>query len=177
MKIPLPTLFLLEFEIASSSSPPDQYSVRAIFKWVSKVIRDYIGCPFLCSVIGLGNSRHTLNQSDAKLKAIPIWSPTFSRALGWLVVRTLSSHWVLELFSFLLIGCCDSLVFLYDTQSKSVRYWWPVFLLLYSVRRTQNQSSKSSRNCGVKYNKVRVQNLSFNKSEKLGEIYLDSSGV
>ena len=51
------------------------------------------------------------------------------------------------------------------------------FLLLYSVRRTQNQSSKSSRNCGVKYNKVRVQNLSFNKSEKLGEIYLDSSGV
>ena len=29
------------------------------------------------------------------------------------------------------------------------------FLLLYSVRRTQNQSSKSSRNCGVKYNKVR----------------------
>ena len=177
MKIPLPTLFLLEFEIASSSSPPDQYSVRAIFKWVSKVIRDCIGCPFLCSMIGLGNSRHTLNQSDAKLKPIPIWSPAFSRALGWLVVRTLSSHWVLELFSFLLIGCCDSLVFLYDTQSKSVRYWWPVFLLLYSVRRTQNQSSKSSRNCGVKYNKVRVQNLSFNKSEKLGEIYLDSSGV
>ena len=176
MKIPLPTLFLLEFEIASSS-PPDQYSVRAIFKWVSKVIRDCIGCPFLCSVIGLGNSRHTLNQSDAKLKPIPIWSPAFSRALGWLVVRTLSSHWVLELFSFLLIGCCDSLVFLYDTQSKSVRYWWPVFLLLYSVRRTQNQSSKSSRNCCVKYNKVRVQNLSFNKSEKLGEIYLDSSGV
>ena len=155
MKIPLPTLFLLEFEIASSSSPPDQYSVRAIFKWVSKVIRDCIGCPFLCSMIGLGNSRHTLNQSDAKLKPIPIWSPAFSRALGWLVVRTLSSHWVLELFSFLLIGCCDSLVFLYDTQSKSVRYWWPVFLLLYSVRRTQNQSSKSSRNCGVKYNKVR----------------------
>ena len=154
MKIPLPTLFLLEFEIASSS-PPDQYSVRAIFKWVSKVIRDCIGCPFLCSVIGLGNSRHTLNQSDAKLKPIPIWSPAFSRALGWLVVRTLSSHWVLDLFSFLLIGCCDSLVFLYDTQSKSVRYWWPVFLLLYSVRRTQNQSSKSSRNCGVKYNKVR----------------------
>ena len=177
MKIPLPTLFLLEFEIASSSSPPDQYSVRAIFKWVSKAIRDCIGCPFLCSVIGLGNSRHTLNQSDAKLKPIPIWSPAFSRALGWLVVRTLSSHWVLELFSFLVIGCCDSLVFLYDTQSKSVRYWWPVFLLLYSVRRTQNQSSKSSRNCGVKYNKVRVQNLSFNKSEKLGEIYLDSSGV
>ena len=176
MKIPLPTLFLLEFEIASSS-PPDQYSVRAIFKWVSKVIRDCIGCPFLCSVIGLGNSRHTLNQSDAKLKPIPIWSPAFSRALGWLVVRTLSSHWVLELFSFLLIGFCDSLVFLYHTQSKSVRYWWPVFLLLYSVRRTQNQSSKSSRNCGVKYNKVRVQNLSFNKSEKLGEIYLDSSGV
>ena len=127
MKIPLPTLFLLEFEIASSSSPPDQYSVRAIFKWVSKVIRDCIGCPFLCSMIGLGNSRHTLNQSDAKLKPIPIWSPAFSRALGWLVVRTLSSHWVLELFSFLLIGCCDSLVFLYDTQSKSVRYWWPVF--------------------------------------------------
>ena len=177
MKIPLPTLFLLEFEIASSS-PPDQYSVRAIFKWVSKVIRDCIGCPFLCSVIGLGNSRHTLNQSDAKLKPIPIWSPAFSCALGWLVVRTLSSHWVLDLFSFLLIGCCDSLVFFirHSIEKRSLLMTC-FFLLLYSVRRTQNQSSKSSRNCGVKYNKVRVQNLSFNKSEKLGEIYLDSSGV
>ena len=132
MKIPLPILFLLEFEIASSSSPPDQYSVRAIFKRVSKAIRDCIGCPFLCSVIGLGNSRHTLNQSDAKLKPIPIWSPAFSRALGWLVVRTLSSHWVLELFSFLLIGCCDSLVFFYTTLNRKAFVTDDLFFCFYT---------------------------------------------
>ena len=48
-----------------------------------------------------------LNQSDAKLKSITTWSPAFSRALGGLVVFTLSSHWLSKVFYFLLIGCCD----------------------------------------------------------------------
>ena len=46
-----------------------------------------------------------LNQSDAKLKSITTWSPAFSRALGSLVVFTLSSHWLSKVFYFPLIGC------------------------------------------------------------------------
>ena len=36
-------------------------------------------------------------------------SAAFSRALGSLVGFTLSSHWLLMVFSFLLIGRCDVL--------------------------------------------------------------------
>ena len=53
---------------------------RVIFNWVSKVIRDCIGFALLCSVIGLENSRHLLNQSDTKLKPIATWLLAFSRA-------------------------------------------------------------------------------------------------
>ena len=80
---------------------------RAIFNWVSKVIRDYIGFALLRSVIGLENSRHPLNQSDAKLKPIATWSLVFSRAWDRLRVFTLSSHWFVVIFIFVLIGCCD----------------------------------------------------------------------
>ena len=62
----------------------------------------------LRSVIGSENSRNSLNQSDAKLKPITTWSPAFSRTLGSLVF-TLSSHWLLKVFSCLFIGCCDYL--------------------------------------------------------------------
>ena len=58
-------------------------------------------------MIGPEDSRHFLNQSDAKLKPITTWSPTFSRALDNLVGFPLSSHWLLRLFSFLLIDCWD----------------------------------------------------------------------
>ena len=46
--------------------------LRAIFNRVSTVIRDCFGFASLRSVIGLENSRHPLNQSDAKLKAIVV---------------------------------------------------------------------------------------------------------
>ena len=36
-------------------------------------------------VIGPKNSRHSLNQSDANVTSITIWSPAFSRALDSLV--------------------------------------------------------------------------------------------
>ena len=39
-----------------------------VFSLVSKVILDYIGFALLRSVFGLENSRHSLNQSDAKKK-------------------------------------------------------------------------------------------------------------
>ena len=60
----------------------------------------------LHSVIGSENSRHSLNQSDAKIKPISTWSPAFSRALGSLAFA-LSSHWLLKVFSSLPIGCYD----------------------------------------------------------------------
>ena len=46
----------------------------------------------LRSVVGPENSRHSFNQSNAKLKLITTWSSAFSRALGSLVGFTLSSH-------------------------------------------------------------------------------------
>ena len=55
-------------------------------------------------MIGFENSRHSLYQSGAKLKSITTWSPAFSRALGSLAVFTFSSHWLLKVSSFLLIG-------------------------------------------------------------------------
>ena len=57
-----------------------------------------------------GNSRHSLNQSDAKPKQITTWSPAFSRALGSLVVFSPSSHWLLKVYA---------VVITLDTQSKS----------------------------------------------------------
>ena len=47
--------------------------------------------------------RYSLNQSDAKLKPITTWSSVFSRALGSVVGFTLSFHWLLKIFSFLLL--------------------------------------------------------------------------
>ena len=52
------------------------------------------------------NFRRFVDQSDAKQKPVTTWSPAFSRALGSLVVSTLSFHWLLR-GSFLLIGCGD----------------------------------------------------------------------
>ena len=60
-------------------------------------------------MIGLENLRHSLDQSDAKLKSVMSWSPTFSCALGSLVgfFFTLSSCYLFKVFSFILIGPCD----------------------------------------------------------------------
>ena len=50
-------------------------------------------------MIGPENLHHSLNQSDAKLKPIITWSPAFSRPIDSLVFLTLSSHWLLNIFS------------------------------------------------------------------------------
>ena len=86
---------------------------RVLVHWesyyrVSKVNRNCIGFAFFRSVIGPENSRHSLNQSNAKLKPIKTWSPAFSRALGSLLDSTLSSHWFLGVFSFHVIGRYDN---------------------------------------------------------------------
>ena len=91
-------------------------TTTAIFNWVSKAIQDYFGFALLRYVIGPENWCHFLSQSDFKPKPITTWSPAFSRALGCLIVFTLSSHWLWRVFSFLLIGCW---FWIYDTQLKS----------------------------------------------------------
>ena len=86
-----------------------------------KVVQDSIGLALLRSVILPENPLQLLNQSDAKVAPITIWSPAFSRALGSLLGFCLSSHWFLRIFSFLLIGRCINFSFdFYNTQSTSV---------------------------------------------------------
>ena len=88
--------------------------------WVPKVIRDCSDFALLCSVIGLENLRHFLNQSDAKLTLITTWSPAFSRALGSLVIflLVLIGSWRYFPFSWLAVGI--TLVLVSDIPSKSV---------------------------------------------------------
>ena len=92
-------------------------TVRAIFNWVSKEFWDCFGIALLRSVIGPENSHRFLNQSDATLKPITAWS-AFSRALGCLVVFTLSSQWLFKVFSFLHIGLCDNTSFGFTTLNR-----------------------------------------------------------
>lgn len=49
----------------------------------------------LSLVIGLENLRHHLNQSNSSVKPILTRSIEFSRALGSLLVFTLTCHWLL----------------------------------------------------------------------------------
>ena len=71
-------------------------------------------------MIGLKNSRHLLNQSDAKPKPIATWSHAFSRAWRRLRVFALSSHRfiVLLLFSFVVIGHCNCFNFGFTTLNR-----------------------------------------------------------
>ena len=86
---------------------------------MSEVTRDYFGSALLGSVIGLENSFHALNQSDAKRKLNVTWSLMFSRAFGSLPVSTLGPHWLLMAQTFVMIGCCDYLVLFYDNQLET----------------------------------------------------------
>ena len=64
---------------------------RAFFNQVTKVTRDCFDLHLPRSVIGLENSRHPLNQSNAKFTPMP----AFSRAsVGWLTF-TPSSDWLI----------------------------------------------------------------------------------
>ena len=74
-----------------------------IFSRVSKVIQARLGFTQLRFVIGKENSRHPLNQSDAKLKIIATLLLAFSRASRGLLVLTLSPHWLVLMLIFVLI--------------------------------------------------------------------------
>ena len=82
---------------------------------MSKVIRNYFGFALLRSLIGLKNSRHLLNQSDAKPKPIATWSHAFSRAWRRLRVFAASSQWFIVLFSSVVIGYCNCFGFGFTT--------------------------------------------------------------
>ena len=77
---------------------------RAVFNWVLKLILACFGFALLCSVIGLENSRHHLNQSDAKLKPLTLVTRVFPR-FSRLPVFTCSSHISsMMMLTFVLIG-------------------------------------------------------------------------
>ena len=78
-------------------------------------MRDCIGAALQRSVI----SRST-NQMQ-KLKNQSQLRPSVSRAWNWLRVFTLSSHWLLLIFHFLLIGRCDYFGFGVRTVKKEKR--------------------------------------------------------
>lgn len=87
---------------------------------MSKVLRDCIGFALLRFGIGPENAPHSLDQSDTKLNPIKTLLPAFSRALGGLLVFTLSSHWLLRAFSILLIGRCNYFGFNFMTLDQKV---------------------------------------------------------
>ena len=92
------------------------FSFRAVFNWLSKVIKVCISFSLLRSVIGPENSRNSLNQSYAKQKPISTWSPAFSRALGSFHCFTLSSHW--RVLSSHLIGRSDNFQFGFTAPNR-----------------------------------------------------------
>ena len=84
---------------------------------MSEVIRDYIGFASLRSVIGLVNSRHSLSQSDAKVKPIANSSLAFFPHFTP-VTCIRSSHWLLVIFTFVLIGHCAYFGFGFKTVNR-----------------------------------------------------------
>ena len=89
-----------------------------VFGWVSKVIPDCIGFALLRSVIGPENSRHSLNQSDAKQRTITTWSPVFSRALGISLGFSASSPFFFCGIFFRLLGQSDNFGFRCTTLNR-----------------------------------------------------------
>ena len=78
--------------------------LRAIFAWLSDVMRSCFSFALLRSVIGPEISHHSLNQSDPKLKPITTW------------LRAVACFY----FELLLIGPWDFLGFGFcDTRSKT----------------------------------------------------------
>ena len=61
------------------------------------------------------NSRHLINQSDAKPEPFATWSHAFSRAWRRLRVCASSSHWFVSLFTFIVIVHCNCFGFGFTT--------------------------------------------------------------
>ena len=73
---------------------------------------------FATRLVELFISHHTFNQSDSKLKLTVTPSVVFSCAPGFLLPEViLSCHWLIVLFTFALIGCCNQIAFRFATPS------------------------------------------------------------
>ena len=75
--------------------------VRAVFKWLSKVIA---WLQLLFFVIGLKDSRQFFNQWEAKPKPIAPCTRDFSRSLSELQVIATNCDWFIALFDPVVIG-------------------------------------------------------------------------
>ena len=85
-----------------------------------KVISDCIGFALLRSVIGLENSRRSLDQSDTKLKPITTCRPRFPALQA--VCLFFSPDWLFRIFFFLLIGHCDYYDFGHSVEESALMY-------------------------------------------------------
>lgn len=96
--------------------------VRLVFDWELKKVRDCYGFVLLCSLTGPGNLCHFLDQWD-KTKIYHVLNLLeFSCTWHCLDVFTLSSKWLLVVFSHHLIGFCDRFGFVSMTLSWKVFY-------------------------------------------------------
>ena len=77
------------------------FEVRAVFKWLSKVIT---WLRLLRLVIGLKDSRQFFHQREAKPKPIAPCTRDFSRALSELQVIARNCDWFIALFVPVVIG-------------------------------------------------------------------------
>ena len=92
--------------------------------------------PYFALIIGPENSCHFLDQSDAKIKPITTWSPALPCAfprfrLFFCVFVTLSSHWLLKVFSCLPIGRCDKFGFgltIFNRKALKLVIWYSLGL-------------------------------------------------
>ena len=66
-----------------------------------------------------------ISLCDWSRKRAPLFQPIRCELVArWLAVLTLSSHWQLKVFSFLLIGCCDDfgLVLQHSIEKRSKKF-------------------------------------------------------
>ena len=95
---------------------------RTVFIWVSNGYCTCFGFALLCSVIGQQNSRHFLDQWEAKPKPIAIWTRVFSRALRRSHVIALNSDWFIALFASVVIGQSNCFGFGFTVLNWKVLY-------------------------------------------------------
>ena len=66
----------------------------------------YLRMHWFCFSFALWLGQKTLTN-QIKIKPTATWSLAFSRAFCSLLLFTLNSYWLLVIFTFVLIGCCD----------------------------------------------------------------------
>ena len=96
----------------------------AAFSWASKVIRDFFG-------FALPRSRATISANQMQdLNQPHPGHLRFPRASSRLLVFSLSSHWLIMILSFALIGRCDYFRFsIFATRLKTAIFEVRVYLL------------------------------------------------